>query len=192
MPFDDLLRRWLWGYPKLLEEFFVNVKPVIALVRQGIANEKDSEEHTRQARSLEHVVNTLYLPAANVKQDGTAAGLGSPRIASDHAQGAGSGYSSTDAAQPPSDDQGECRKEPGDQLSHSSSIRASGSIEEHMNDVNTRTASLVSDAAQLDIPPKNQMPTKYHPSTPPDGLQSLATRAGSKEPLDASSSAQGM
>lgn len=184
MPFDDLLRRWLWGYPNLLEELFVNVKPVIASVREGIENEKDS--HTRRARSSEHVVDIPYLPAANVEQDGTAAGLGSPWIVSDHAQAVGLGCRSTDAGQPESDDQRECRKEPGDQLSHSSSTKESGSIEEHMNDVNTRTASPVSDAEQLDIPPENQMPTQDHPSTPHDDLQSLTTRQGSTESLDAS------
>lgn len=37
----DYLRRELWGYPKLLEEFHRNVKPALALAHDQ--NEKDSE-----------------------------------------------------------------------------------------------------------------------------------------------------
>lgn len=37
----DYLRRELWGYPKLLEEFHMNVKPALALAHDQ--NEKDSE-----------------------------------------------------------------------------------------------------------------------------------------------------
>lgn len=37
----DYLRRELWGYPKLLEEFHKNVKPALALADDQ--NEKDSE-----------------------------------------------------------------------------------------------------------------------------------------------------
>lgn len=37
----DYLRRELWGYPKLLEEFHKNVKPALALAHDQ--NEKDSE-----------------------------------------------------------------------------------------------------------------------------------------------------
>lgn len=161
----------------------MNVKPVITSVRQDIKKEKDNEEHNRRARSSEHAVDTPNPPSANVEQDGNEAGLGSLRIVSDHAQDAGSGCRSTDAAQPDSDAQRECRKEPDGQLSHSSSIKESGSIEEHMNDVNTRTTSPVSDAAQLDILPENQMPTQDHPSTPHDDLQSPATRPRNTESL---------
>lgn len=114
MPFDDLLRRWLWGYPNPLEKFFVNVKPVIASVRQGIENKKDSKEHTRRARSSEPRRYSVSTLSKRRKQDGNEAGLGSPRIISDHAQDLGLGCRSTDAAQPDSDDQRECRKEPGD------------------------------------------------------------------------------
>lgn len=115
-----MLRRRLWGYPELFEEFHVKLWPVLSTERQGVEDGKEAKEHALRASLSVQATGTPSPLSGNGDQNEDATELGLPRITSDCDGAVNTSCESTGAAQPII--RPKCQKEAGNQLSPSDDL----------------------------------------------------------------------
>lgn len=74
---DQQLKKLLWGYPKLYEEFTQNLRPVLALIREEDEMER-ARPRAEDEHSLERIGNPSHLQSKSENRNDHASESESP------------------------------------------------------------------------------------------------------------------